>query len=232
MITRVDMNVSARCCRIGAGLLCLALLGGCSALRSVTTTPSAPDFYALDNALQPAATLRAVLPATAPTLLVSVTRAVAGFDSPRMIYLRQPHKLEHFARSEWIDTPARMLSPLVVAAVESSGAFRAVMQAPSSASGDLRLDTEVMQLQQEFTAQPSRVRFALRANLVDDATRRVIASREFTAVANAGSEDPYGGVVAANQAVRSVLEELAAFCASAAARWRPKEPPSAEAGRP
>jgi cholesterol transport system auxiliary component len=49
----------------------------------------------------------------------------------------------------------------------------------------------------------------------------VVATREFEAVAAAPSEDPYGGVVAANQAVRSVLASLAEFCADAARNWRP-----------
>jgi len=48
----------------------------------------------------------------------------------------------------------------------------------------------------------------------------VLASREFEAVAAAPSEDAYGGVMAANEAVRSVLESLAAFCVeTAASRW-------------
>jgi len=30
--------------------------------------------------------------------------------------VREPHKLEYFAHSEWVDPPARMLAPLIVAA--------------------------------------------------------------------------------------------------------------------
>ena len=160
-------------------------------------------------------------PAAAPTLVVSPPYAAAGFDSPRMMYVRQAHKLEYFAHNEWTDTPARMLAPLIAAAAARSGAFRAVVTAPSTAAADLRLDTEVGGLQQEFLGNPSRVRFTLRANIVDSATRRVIASREFEAVAPAPSENPYGGVVAANEAVRAVLAELGAFCAAAASDWQP-----------
>jgi cholesterol transport system auxiliary component len=224
MRTTAHMNFSERWCRLGAASMFLMLASGCTALRTATTTPALPSFYSLDNARSAAPAAPRALPTAAPTLVVSAPRAAAGFDSQRIIYVRQPHKLEYFAHSEWIDTPARMLSPLVVAAVENSGAFRAVVQAPSSASGELRLDTEVLQLQHEFEGQPSRVRFVLRAHLVEDATRRVIASRELEAVATAPSEDPYGGVVAANQAVQTVLENLATFCAEAAENWRPKSP--------
>ena len=202
--------------------LCVMLVSGCAALRP-ETTPGAPVLYSLDNALKPAAA-RTLLSTAAPTLLVSTPRAAAGFDSARIIYVREAHKLEYFAHSEWVDTPARMLAPLLVAAVENSDAFRAVVHAPSSASGDLRLDTEILQLQQEFAGGTSRVRFVLRAYLVEDASRRILASREFEALAAAPSADPYGGVVAANQAVRSVLEKLAAFCADAVGNWQPKRP--------
>ena len=149
-------------------------------------------------------------------MIVNPPPAAAGFDSQRIIYVREAHKLEYFAHSEWVDPPARMLAPLLVAAVESSGAFRAVVLTPSAAAGDLRLDTEIIRLQHEFLTQPSRVRFTLRAYLVDNKTRRVLAWREFDAVVPAASENPYGGVVAANRAVQTVLEDLSAFCAEAA----------------
>jgi cholesterol transport system auxiliary component len=165
----------------------------------------------------------AALPLAAPTLVVNPSHAAAGFDSRRIIYVREPHRLEYFAHSEWVDTPARMLAPLVVAAVENSAAFRAVVPTPSAVSGDLRLDTEIVRLQQEFGAPPSQVRFTLRAYLMDNTTRRVLARREFDATVAAASDDPYGGVVAANRAVQIVLEQLAAFCAEAAANWPPPE---------
>jgi cholesterol transport system auxiliary component len=207
----------ARLCRLCAAGLLLTLAGGCG-LLSPTATPQ-PSFYSLDGArIEVGAATRApaTLSQTAPTLIVNPPHAATGFDSQRIIYVRQAHKLEYYAHNEWADTPARMLAPLLVAAVENTGAFRAVVLTPSAAAGDLRLDTEIIRLQHEVRSQPSRVRFTLRAYLVDDKTRRVLAWREFDAAAPAASEDPYGGVVAANRAVQTVLEELSAFCAEAA----------------
>jgi cholesterol transport system auxiliary component len=103
----------------------------------------------------------------------------------------------------------------MVSVVESSGAFHAVLRSPSAASGEIRLDTEILRLQHEFLSVPSRVRFTLRAYLINTVTRRVIATREFDAAVPATSDDPYGGVVAANLAVRTVLDNLSQFCADA-----------------
>ena len=200
--------------RLVAAALSLTLVCGCEVIRPVVSPH--PNFYSLAdarNTTTPAPPRAAV---TAPTLIVSPPHAAAGFDSQRIMYVRQANQLEYFAHNEWIDTPARMLAPLIVAAVESSGAFRAVVQTPSPAAGEMRLDTEILRLQHEFLSAPSRVRFTLRAYLVESVTRRVIASREFDAAVPAASGEPYGGVVAANRAVQTVLENLSAFCAETA----------------
>jgi len=213
-------RISVAClCRLFAASMSLVAVGACSTLLP-TATPH-PAFYALEGTRGAApvavsATPPAAASSTAPTLIINPPHAAAGFDSPRMIYVRETHKLEYFAHSEWVDPPARMLAPLLVAAVENTGAFRAVVPTPSAAAGDLRLDTEIIRLQHEFLTRPSRVRFTLRATLVDDRTRRVLAWREFDAAVPAASEDPYGGVVAANRALQTVLENLATFCAEAA----------------
>jgi len=102
-------------CRLGTAgalLVLLALSAGCSGL-SATATPQ-PSFYSLDSALIDARAT-SVAPATAanslPTLIVNPPHAVLGFDSQHIIYVREAHKLEYFAHSEWVDTPARMIAP-------------------------------------------------------------------------------------------------------------------------
>ena len=220
-----SLSVTRSLCLSAASLafaLALALAGGCSSL--LPKPPPQPAFYSLDGA--PAtrpALARAALPMemVAPTLIVNPPRATAGFDSQRIIYTRESHRLEYFAHSEWADTPARMLAPLLVAALDDKLAFRAVVMAASVAAGDLRLDTEIIRLQQNFDTQPSRVRFTLRAVMVDNATRRVLAWREFDETVAATSDDPQGGVMAANRAVQTVLHQVASFCAEAAGPWRP-----------
>jgi cholesterol transport system auxiliary component len=199
-------------CFAAVGLI-LALVSGCSALQPKATPQ--PAYYSLDSGkIEPRSD--ATLPPTALTLIVNPPHAASGFDSQRILYVRTDHQLEYFAHSEWVDTPARMLAPLIVSAVERSGAYRAVVLTPSAAAGDLRLDSEIVRLQHEFGGQPSSVRFTLRAYIVDNSTRRVQAWREFDATEPSASDDPYGGVIAANRAVQKVLQKLADFCAETA----------------
>lgn len=203
-----------------AGLL-LALLGACSILDASNETQ--PAFYSLYGArpgTQPATPAPAAR-SRAPTLIVNPPHAAAGFDSQRIIYVREPYQLEYFAHSEWVDTPARMIAPSIVTALENTGAFRAVVLTPSAAAGDLRLDVEIVRLQHEFDSSPSRARFTLRAYLVDNDTRQVLAWREFDDAVVAAQADPHGGVMAANSAVQNVMQRLASFCAEAAGSWIP-----------
>jgi cholesterol transport system auxiliary component len=196
-----------------AGAALVGLLAGCGSL--LPKPPQVPTQFALDVAA-PAALPAKAPAATATTLLVATPRAAPGFDTRNIVYVRQAHEIEAFAYSQWVDTPAQMLAPLIVNAIERTAAFRAVLRAPTVGSAELRLDTELIRLQHEFTVQPSRVRLTLRAVLFDTATRRVLAWREFDTSVPSASEDPYGGVVAANRAVGELLPELAAFCARAA----------------
>jgi cholesterol transport system auxiliary component len=107
-----------------------------------------------------------------------------------------------------------MLGPLLVAAIEKTGALRAVLLMPAAGAGELRLDTQIIRLQHEFQTNPSQVRLTLRATLVDDRTRQVLAWQEFEAMEAASSEDAYGGVLAANRAAQTVVNELALFVAA------------------
>lgn len=195
----------------GLVLVTLVLLGGCGA----SLLPKAPPVAArhtLDDGAPSVAS--PALRASAPTLIVSLPIAAAGFDTAHIVYLRQTQQIEHFAFNDWADTPANMLAPLIARRIERTGAFRAVLTAPTGATGRYRLDTELVRLQQDFTQQPSQVRLTLRAVLIDTSTRSVIARREFDASLATAADDPYAGVRTARLLTQQVLGELAAFCAA------------------
>jgi cholesterol transport system auxiliary component len=197
-----------RACVFAAWTLGVALTG-CTLIPS--TKNEAPSLFLLEAPVAAPDLPAGDAAATRESLLVAAPLAHPGFDSSRMAYVTRAYELNFFARSEWVDTPAHMLAPLLVQALERDGRFQVVLGA-SGASATLRLETEIAALQQEFTTTPSRTRFALRAQLVDVARRQVLASRDFEAFETAPSEDPYGGVVAANRAVDRVVREVAAWC--------------------
>lgn len=204
----------AACGTLIAAMLA-GLLGGCAS--SLLPEPAAPPALFTLSA-EGEAFAAPALAETAPTLIVNLPRAAPGFDTSQIVYVRRPYEIEYFAHNRWVDTPSSMLAPMMVGAIERSGAFHAVLGAPTSATGQFRLETELVRLQQDFSTTPSHVRLTLRATLVDATSRRVIASREFDVRANAPRDDPYGGVMATQRAASQVLPGLAAFCAESAAR--------------
>jgi len=198
--------------RKAAALAALAVtLAGCALLASPGAAP--PSLFALD----PSRARAGPRDAAAQLIGIAAPSARAGFDGPRMAYVTRPYELHFFARHQWVEPPARMLAPLLAEALERDGRFDA-SQTGENLAAALRLDTEIVALQQEFSAHPSQVRFTLRAQLLDLAARRVLASAAFEAVEAAPSDDPYGGVVAANRAVARVLDEVATWCGDNAPR--------------
>jgi len=154
-------------------------------------------------------------------LSVSPAHAAPGYDSTSMAYVQKTHALEHYATHRWADTPARMLDQLLIRTLEDTGSFRAVVQGSTGLPADLQLDTEIVHLRQSFLAKPSRVELTLRAQLVDVAARRVLATRYVEVVEDAPSDDAAGGVAAANAAVSRALAQVAAFGVDASAGLRP-----------
>jgi cholesterol transport system auxiliary component len=64
-------------------------------------------------------------------------------------------------------------------------------------------------LEQQFFSTPSRVRLALRVQLIDLKQQRIISTRDFEVSEEAPSDDAYGGVIAANRATAKLLEQVA-----------------------
>ena len=195
------------------------LLGGCTGLSPRPVPDPNLHVLAVSQVARPAPAMRALV------LEVSVPRASPGFDTPRMIYVQRPYELDYFANSRWADAPARMLGPLLTQALEQSGGFRTVVQAPTAVPADVRVNAELIRLQQNFSMRPSRAEIALRVQLVDVRARRVLATRLFEETEAAPSEDAYGGVAGANAALARVLMQVVDFCfAETANRSAPANP--------
>lgn len=194
------------------------LVAGCASFQQ--TPQESPSLHVLQPGALPAKAARR----SDLTLEVGVPRAAPGFDTPRIAYVERPYAIDYYSRSEWADTPARMLGPLLAAAFERSGAFRAVVLAPTSALAELRVDVELVRLQQDFTIKPSRADLALRVQVVDARARHVLATLVVEETEPAATQDAYGGVAATNAALERALERTVTFVVGEASAIRPPGP--------
>jgi cholesterol transport system auxiliary component len=211
MRSRASSIVLAAGRRVASSLAALplaAMLAACAAL-----SPPPQESPALHLLQAPAVTLQAERRIDL-VIEVAPPRASPGFDTPRIAYVERPFALEYYSRSEWADEPARMLGPLLARALDASGGFRAVVQGPTTVHADLRVETELVRLQQDFTGKSSRADLAMRIQVVDAKARRVVATLAIEESEPARSEDAYGGVAAMNVALGRALGRAVTFVVS------------------
>ncbi len=207
---------------VARGLVVAALAAAAAACTLLPAPKATPrnTFLLGPEAAPPAAPPAQCLSGTA-TLLVTLPREEPGFDTARMAYLLRPNAVSYYANSQWADTPARMLAPMMAQALERTGCWRAVVRTPTTVAADYRLDTEDLVLGQEIFSRPGRVRLALKAVLVDVREESVVAARRFEAAEDAPEGDAAGGAAAAGRAAAKLVGSLAAWAGESLPRGAP-----------
>lgn len=145
------------------------------------------------------------------TLLVTLPRAHPIYRTKAMIYNKNDHEIQQFAKHRWIDQPAKMLQPLLVQVMIAQPKFFTVVASPFAGRIDYRLDTELIDFKQEFQGDHSDFRVTLLVHVVEVQSQRVIASRQFSQVKRTQNPDPKAGVYAANIAVADLLKDVRDF---------------------
>lgn len=148
-------------------------------------------------------------------LLVTTPIATPAYATNKMAYVKTPYQIQYFAENEWVDEPAHLLTPLIVKSLQQTNRFANVVASPYTGHSDYRLDVQLLQLQQNFLHNPSVIELSVKANLMDNQTQQLIASKTFDIAVNTTGDNPYSGVVAVNNAVAQLLAKLAQFVVSA-----------------
>lgn len=147
------------------------------------------------------------------SLFVSPPEALRGYDSIKMNYSTQPFEVKSFAHHAWLGSPASMIHPLLTQSFQNSGYFRAVSSGIYSDKTDYRLDTQLLMLQQNFMTQPSQMFLVMKLVFNDVKQSRVVASKIFQYRIPCPTDTPYGGVIAANEAVKRFTADAVKFVA-------------------
>jgi len=194
----------------------VVLAAGCSLPGKSPATPRRT--YLLQDQGRQDGGQAAAFPATDArpclNLRVSTPSSAPGYGTTRMVYVKQPPRLDYFAYHEWADTPARMVQAMMENHLTSSGLFGAVLSGSTDVRTDLRLDAELQKLEQDFTGAGSTLVLGIKVEIVDMASRSLLAARSFTYTETAG-EDAESAVVAADRAAQQFLADLTTFVAAA-----------------
>lgn len=184
-------------------LLCALLgLGGCGGFRS---DAAAPVSWLLSA---PAA----AVPAAATGVALRVERPIAppGFDTDRILVIREPRMLEHYAGSRWTGLLPDVLTVLLVDTLRAANAFASVHDSATALQSDYSLQVTIRHFEADATSGGAPVvRVVLDATVGRRADRGIVAT--FTAEGRATADaDRMRSVVAAFDAANATaLGDLA-----------------------
>jgi cholesterol transport system auxiliary component len=187
-------------------LMGLFLLSGCSVFSPVKTETQTT--YLINKAPHPISKRanRSI------NLLVTPPEANSIYNTTDMAYTTQPYQIGYFAKSSWAEPPTQMLQPLIIQTLQKTRYFHSVGSLSTIGQYNYILNTQLLQLQQDYAKFPHVLHFVLRAQIINANTNQVIASKEFSTNEPLNRNDPYSGVMAANKAAATVLNQLAQFC--------------------
>lgn len=185
------------------------LLAGCVNLGNLGESP-AITYYVLEDS---AAVERA--PAPDPrTLLLLDTQTAAFYDTTNLAFARTPATRGQYQFAHWTERPGKRITELLRTRLAAWGGFAGVAVAGGPIRGDLLLDTRLVEFYHDVATPPGSVRVTLDAELVDLATRSLVARKRFehrAAVADASAE---GAAAGFDRATAAVLDELVAWLAA------------------
>lgn len=141
-------------------------------------------------------------------LMVNSPSAAPGLAGAGFAYRQGDARIRYFAFHRWAESPAHMFHPLLVSAAERSNLFRGVLTPAAPVAGDVRLDSEILDLSQHFDGDTSAVHFAVRVRLFGNGD--LLGSTVFETVEPAEA-NPESGIKAANRASGRVLEQVLVY---------------------
>lgn len=165
----------------------IAPLGAC-AIADIGSGP-APSLYTLKA---PAVSAEAG-PQAGAQLVVEEFSAPAAIDTTRIVFQPNDNEIAYYANARWSDRSPRMIASLLVETIASSGRFPAVIGPGSNARmdlalvGDIRSFAAYREASAGFGQETTKVRVVLYVRLLRARDRSILASREFSAEAPAGS---------------------------------------------
>lgn len=148
---------------------------------------------------------------TSYSLLITPTQALAGYQTEQMQYLTKPYALSSFSKNSWYSPPANMIYSLLIQSAQKSHAFSAVSSGTYVNKTDYQLDTQLIELRQNFIMRPSRIEFKMKAILTRVSDNQIIKSKTFSYSIPCPQDTPYGGVLAANIVAKTFTKNVIQF---------------------
>jgi cholesterol transport system auxiliary component len=155
------------------------------------------------------------LPHLPVQLLVDVPFAPAGLDTARIALTRSAVSIEYFADSEWTDRVPLLVQTDLLESFANSGVVNAIEREAGELRADFILKTEIRHFEALYEAPNGApvVLVAIMSRLVNPGDREIIAQNTFERRAPASENQIPAIVVAFDQALGGVVEDIVVWTA-------------------
>ena len=144
------------------------------------------------------------------SIMVAPIQSAPGYSTDAMRYVITPYQLQSFATHSWISPPAQLWQPLLESALSQAGAG-IIVHSPSPIQAKYHLGIVLNRFEQNFQKPQSVFDMTATAVLQNVATGKVLGQKTFAVTVPAQKNTPYAGVLAANQAVAKIDQQIASF---------------------
>lgn len=146
-------------------------------------------------------------------LSVQMPTASRAVDTDRIVVARGG-RISYFSGAAWTDRLPRLLQSCMTAALQDSGAFRAVLSTQDRADSDYALTAEIRNFQLEVGEGNKAAVVTMIVRMVNERTGKIVATKEFSAHIPATNDDPDTSVAALQKAFGQVAVEMVRWTSS------------------
>lgn len=191
--------------RAGIILALSASLGGCS-LSSFVSSGPVPDLYALTPVTPDAG----VLAASRAQVVVMPFSAPGALDTDRIAVQPNVLELKYYEAARWTDTAPQLVQSLTVASLQNMNRFAGVSRLANALRADYVLSGDIRRFSVDHSSgNAGQATVELVASITDQATLRMLATREFRGTADVGGKgDMLDIATAFNKAMSPVLNDM------------------------
>jgi cholesterol transport system auxiliary component len=181
---------------------------GCASLLGLGP---APHLYRVT----PKSSYPANLPHPSGQLLVDVPLAPAGLETERIALSRSAVSIDYFADSEWIDRLPLMVQTALLDSFENSKAITAIDRESIGLRADFILKTDIRHFEALYDSpnEAPEVWVAIIARLVNPSGRDIVAHASFEHRERAKGNDIAQIVLAFDEALGGVIEDIVLWTA-------------------
>lgn len=192
MIRKLALSIAS----LSATLLCAC---------SILPAPSQVNVYQL-----PPTTFKEAInsPSKSWALRINKPNSNAQINSPRIIVIPEPNLVSSYEGARWSDSAPTIVRNRIINAFITDGRIKSISADDRSLYADFEIDSYLQSFQTEYIAGTPKVVIRLDAQLVNVASRKIIANRRFEIIQDTSGVKVPQIVVAFGEASNKLTSQL------------------------